>query len=262
MKRSFNFTGNRKLEGYFAASFDDSQYPLVVRASINTRWLNELKTLDPNLEVAIAASDVLRFDYRIGTLGEVIAANGFTVVLKDFALEGEDPQIDLRMVDLNTKKIEASAEDLVPSRSPGAGRQSFVKLIISRSIGKEVWRVRWSASESIPVLQLNAAIPDAARKFTVSSQLGTVVMPQVLRQILIIMLMCKYDEGTSMQAESADVILRFCQKLEKSEPPPPESRDYEDVSAWVDLVVTKFAARIEATDRFHYPPEPAPPLQS
>lgn len=59
MKRSFNFTGNRKLDGYFVASFDDSQNPLAVRASIDTRWLNELKTLDPNLEVAIAASDVL-----------------------------------------------------------------------------------------------------------------------------------------------------------------------------------------------------------
>ncbi len=87
-------------------------------------------------------------------------------------------------------------------------------------------------------------------------------MPQVLRQILIIMLMCKYDEGTSMQAETAEVILQFCQKLEKSDPPAFESRDYEDVAAWVDLVVAKFAARIEAADRFHYPPEPATPLQS
>lgn len=262
MKRSFNFTGNRKLDGYFVASFDDSQNPLAVRASIDTRWLNELKTLDPNLEVAIAVSDVLRFDYRIGTLGEVIAANGFAVVLKDFTLEGVEPQIDLRMVDLNTKKIEASAVDLVPSVSPGAGRRSFVKLSISHAIGKEVWRVRWSASESIPVLQLNATIPDATRKFTESSQLGTVVIPQVLRQILMIMLMCKYDEGTSMQAERAEVILHFCQKLEKSDPPPLESRDFEDVAAWVDLVVAKFAARIEATDRFHYPPEPSTPLQS
>lgn len=244
------------------ASFDDTQNPLVVRASIDTRWLNELKGLDANLEVAIAASDVLRFDYRVGTLGEVIAANGFTVVLKDFTLEGVEPQIDLRIVDLSSKKIVASSVDLVPSLSPGAGRRSFVKLSISHAIGKEIWRVRWSASESIPVLQLNAAVPDAARKFTDSSQLGTVVMPQVLRQILIIMLMCKYDEGTSMQAETAEVILRFCQKLEKSDPPAFESRDYEDVTAWVDLVVAKFAARIEAADRFHYPPEPATPLQS
>lgn len=43
------------------------------------------------------------------------------VVLKDFTLEGVEPQIDLRMVDLNTKKIEASAVDLVPSLSPVQG---------------------------------------------------------------------------------------------------------------------------------------------
>ena len=260
MKRSFNFTGNRKLEGCFIASFDDSQCPLVVTATIDPKWIDELKELNQRLEVALAASDVLRFDYRVASLSDVIASGGFTVVLKDFTPEGVRPQLDLRIVDLSTKKIEASADDLIPDVTPGFGRRSFVKLSKSSAIGKEIWRVRWNSSDSMPVLQLNADIPDVEKKFTEVAQLGLVVMPQVLRQVLIIMLMSKYDEGTGMLADSSEMILQFCQKLEKTDPP--ESREFADVAPWVDLVVTKFAARIDAAARFHYPPEPSIPQLS
>lgn len=256
MKRTFNFTGNRKLDGCFIASFDDTQTPLVIRATLDPKHKNVFEGLSPDFEVALAASDVLRFDYRVGTLGDLLKANGFEVVLKDFTLEGATPQVDLRIVDLMTKKIEASAEDLIPDLSQGPGRRSFVKLSLSHAIGKEIWRVRWNPTESVPVLQLNASIPDVERKFTDASQLGTVVMPQVLRQVLLIMLMSKYDEGTGGLADSAETILKFCQKLERSEPPLPESRDYFEVASWVDQVVTKFAEKIDAAGRFHYPPEP------
>ena len=260
MKRTFNFTGNRKLDGCFIASFDDIQTPLVIRATLDPKHKNVFEGLSPDFEVALAASDVLRFDYKVGTLGDLLKANGFEVVLKDFTLEGATPQVDLRIVDLKTKKIEASAEDLVPDLSQGPGRRSFVKLNLSHAIGKEIWRVRWNPTESVPVLQLNASIPDVERKFTDASQLGTVVMPQVLRQVLLIMLMSKYDEGTGGLADSAETILKFCQKLERSDPPPPESREYFEVASWVDQVVTKFAEKIEAAGRFHYPPEPSSPL--
>lgn len=260
MKRTFNFTGNRKLDGCFIANFDESQSPLVIRATIDSKSKDLLKDLSPNFEVALAVSDVLRFDYKVGTLADVIRGNGFTVVLKDFTPEGVKPQVDLRIVDLTTKKIEASAEDLVPDVSQGPGRRSFVKLSLSHAIGKEIWRVRWNPTESVPVLQLNASIPDVERKFTDASQLGTVIMPQVLRQVLLIMLMSKYDEGTGVLADSAESILKFCQKLERSEPPPIESRDYFEVASWVDQVVTKFAEKIDASARFHYPPEPSIPL--
>lgn len=256
MKRTFNFTGNRKLDGCFIASFDDTQTPLVIRATLDPKHKNVFEGLSPNFEVALAASDVLRFDYKVGILGDLLKANGFEVVLKDFTLEGATPQVDLRIVDLKTKKIEASAEDLVPDLSQGPGRRSFVKLSLSHAIGTEIWRVRWNPTESVPVLQLNASIPDVERKFTDASQLGTVVMPQVLRQVLLIMLMSKYDEGTGGLADSAETILKFCQKLERSDPPPPESREYFEVASWVDQVVTKFAEKIDAAGRFHYPPEP------
>lgn len=257
MKRTFNFTGNQRLDGCFIANFDESQTPLVIRASIDSKSRALLNDLNPNFEVALAASDVLRFDYKVGTLADVLKADGFTVVLKDFSLEGLKPQVDLRIVDLLSKKIEASAEDLVPDLSQGPGRRSFVKLSLSRAIGKEIWRVRWNPSDSVPVLQLNASIPDVERKFTDASQLGTVVVPQVLRQVLLIMLMSKYDEGTGVLADSAEVILKFCRKLEKSDPPPPESREYLEVASWVDQVVMKFAEKIDAAGRFHYPPEPS-----
>ena len=185
MKRTFNFTGNRKLDGCFIANFDESQSPLVIRATIDSKSKDLLKDLSPNFEVALAVSDVLRFDYKVGTLADVIMGNGFTVVLKDFTPEGVKPQVDLRIVDLTTKKIEASAEDLVPDVSQGPGRRSFVKLSLSHAIGKEIWR---------------------------------------------------------------------------SEPPPMESRDYFEVASWVDQVVTKFAEKIDASARFHYPPEPSIPL--
>lgn len=256
MKRTFNFTGNRKLDGCFIASFDDTQTPLVIRATLDPKHKNVFEGLSPDFEVALAASDVLRFDYKVGTLGDLLKANGFEVVLKDFTLEGATPQVDFRIVDLKTKKIEASAEDLIPDLSQGPGRRSFVKLSLSHAIGKEIWRVRWNPTESVPVLQLNASIPDVERKFTDASQLGTVVMPQVLRQVLLIMLMSKYDEGTGGLADSAETILKFCQKLERSDPPPPESREYFEVASWVDQVVTKFAEKIDAAGRFHYPPEP------
>lgn len=256
MKRTFNFTGNRKLDGCFIASFDDTQAPLVIRATLDPKHKNVFEGLSPDFEVALAASDVLRFDYKVGTLGDLLKANGFEVVLKDFTLEGAMPQVDLRIVDLKTKKIEASAEDLIPDLSQGPGRRSFVKLSLSHAIGKEIWRVRWNPTESVPVLQLNASIPDVERKFTDASQLGTVVMPQVFRQVLLIMLMSKYDEGTGGLADSAETILKFCQKLERSDPPPPESREYFEVASWVDQVVTKFAEKIDAAGRFHYPPEP------
>jgi hypothetical protein len=259
MKRSFNFTGNRKLDGCFIANFDETQNPLVIRATLDSRNKGALEGLSPDFEVALAASDVLRFDYKVGTLADLISANGFEVVLKDFTLEGVKPQVDLRIVDLSTKKIEASAEDLVPEVSQGPGRRSFVKLSLSHSIGKEIWRVRWNPTESVPVLQLNASIPDVERKFTDASQLGTVVMPQVLRQVLLIMLMSKYDEGTGVLADSAETILKFCQKLERSDPPSLESREYFEVASWVDQVVTKFAEKIDAAGRFHYPPEPSIP---
>lgn len=259
MKRTFNFTGNRKLDGCFIASFDDTQTPLVIRATLDPKHKDALEGLSPDFEVALAASDVLRFDYKVGTLADLIRGNGFVVVLKDFTLEGVKPQVDLRIVDLKTKKIEASAEDLVPDVSQGPGRRSFVKLVLSRSIGKEIWRVRWNPSESVPVLQLNATIPDVERKFTDATQLGMVVMPQVLRQVLLIMLMSKYDEGSGGLADSAETILKFCQKLERTDPPPSESREYFEVASWVDQVVTKFAEKIDAAGRFHYPPEPSNP---
>ena len=63
-----------------------------------------------------------------------------------------------------------------------------------------------------------------------------------------------------MLADSAESILKFCQKLERSEPPPIESRDYFEVASWVDQVVTKFAEKIDASARFNYPPEPSIPL--
>ncbi len=262
MKRTFNFTGNRKLDGCFIANFDETQNPLVIRATLDPKHKDSFEGLRPDFEVALAASDVLRFDYKVGTLAELIRANGFTVVLKDFTLEGVKPQVDLRIVDLTTKKIEASAVDIVPDVSQGPGRRSFVKLSLSHAIGKEVWRVRWNPTESVPVLQLNASIPDIERMFTDASQLGTLVMPQVLRQVLMVMLMSKYDEGTGVLADSADNILKFCQKLERSEPPLPESREYFEVASWVDLVVTKFAEKINAAERFHYPPEPSISQQS
>jgi hypothetical protein len=256
MKRTFNFTGNRKLDGCFIANFDETQNPLVIRATLDPTHKDALKGLRPEFEVALAASDVLRFDYKVGTLADLISGNGFAVVLKDFTIEGVKPQVDLRIVDLTTKKIEASAEDLVPDVSQGSGRRSFVKLSLSHSIGKEIWRVRWNPTDSVPVLQLNASIPDVERKFTDAAQLGTVVMPQVLRQVLLIMLMSKYDVGAGVLADSAETILNFCQKLERSDPPPPESREYFEVATWVDQVVTKFAQKIDAAGRFHYPPEP------
>jgi hypothetical protein len=260
MKRTFNFTGNQKLDGCFIANFDETQNPLLIRATLDPKFKDSLEGLSPDFEVALAASDVLRFDYKVGTLADLIRGNGFAVVLKDFTPEGLKPQVDLRIVDLTTKKIEASAEDLVPDVSQGPGRRSFVKLSLSHAIGKEIWRVRWNPTESVPVLQLNASIPDVERKFTDAAHLGTVIMPQVLRQVLLIMLMSKYDEGTGVLADSAESILKFCQKLERCDPPPPESRDYFEVASWVDQVVTKFADKIDAAGRFHYPPEPAIPL--
>lgn len=257
MKRSFNFTGNRKLDGCFNASFDDTQNPLVLKATINPSKHGDLEALSHDYEVALAASDVLRFDYRVGKLGEVLAAGGFTVVLKDFSGDGIKPQVDLRIVDLKTKKIEASADDLIPDISQGAGRRSFVKLSVSHAIGREIWRVKWSPTESMPVLQLNASIPDVERKFTDASKYGAMIMPQVLRQVLLIMLMSKYDEGTGVLKDSAEVILDFCQKLEKEEPPALDSRDYPEVSAWVEKVVTKFADKLDATARFNAMPEPS-----
>jgi hypothetical protein len=257
MKRSFNFTGNKKLDGCFIASFDEVQNPLVLKASIDSKSREVLEDLSPDYQVALAACDVLRFDYDIGTLGQILDAGGFTAVLKDFYTDGVKPQVDLRIVDLKTKKVEASAEDIIPETSAGQGRRSFVKLSVSNAIGKEIWRVRWSPTESMPVLQLNAEIPDVERKFTEASQLGTVVMPQVLRQILLIMLLSRYDEGSGVLKDSADIILAFCEKLEKSDPPALETRDYAEVSQWVDLVVSKFATKIDAASRFTQLPEPA-----
>ena len=255
MKRSFNFTGNRKLDGCFIATFDDLQNPLLVKATIDPKWKDELSELSPQLEVAIAATDVIRFDYVIGKLADIIAQNGFTIVLKDYDLGGGRPQIDLRIVNLGTKKIEASSENLIPDNSPGDGGQSFVKVSISHTIGKEIWRVRWNSTDSVPILQLNAAIPDVLRKFTESAQLATVIMPQVLRQILMIMLMSKYDDGTGLISDTATSILLFCEKLVKSDPPSLAARDFDEVSLWVDQVVNKFAERIDATGRFNYLPE-------
>jgi len=259
MKRSFNFTGNRNLDGCFIATFDDLQSPLLVKASIDPKWKDQLSELSPQFEVAIAASDVLRFDYRIGTIADIIASNGFKVVLKDFNLEGVKPQIDLRIVDLNTKKIEASAENIIPDISVGPGRRSFVKRSVTHAIGKQIWRVRWEPTDSVPILQLNASIPDVEKKFCDTSQLATVIMPQVLRQILLIMLMSKYDEETGVLGETSGFILNFCEKFVKSDPPPAGARDFNDVSLWVDEVVFNFAKKIDASTRFHYPPEPVLP---
>ena len=259
MKRSFNFTGNRKIDGCFTATFDDKQNPLLIKASINPEWKVELSELNPQFEVLLAASDVLRFDYRVGLLADVLATNGFNILLKDFNLEGVKPQVDLRIVDLETKKIEASAENIIPEQSPGTGRRSFVKLSVTDAIGKQIWRVRWESTDSVPILQLNAAIPDVERKFCDTSQLATVIMPQVLRQILLIMLMSKYDEETGVLGESAGFILSFCEKFIKSDPPPSAARDFNEVSLWVDEVISNFAKKIDATTRFHYPPEPVLP---
>lgn len=255
MKRTFNFTGNINLDGCFLAFFDESHDPFKVTAKIDSQHVDKLNKFNSEFEVILAASDVLQSDYKVGTLAEVIASNGFSIVLKDFFQGSAKPRVDLRIVDLSTKKIVASAKDIVPDISSGLGRRSFVKLSVSHAIGKEIWRVRWSPTDSVPLLQLNAAVPDVERKFTERSQLGTVIMPQVLRQILHIMLMSNYDEESHVHADSSDLILSFCQKLIKSDPPPIGSRDFNDVAAWVDQVVAKFSEKIDAANYFHYPPE-------
>jgi hypothetical protein len=255
MKRSINFTGNINIDGYFIASFDESKDPLVVSAKIDSKYIDQLRQLSPDFEVDLAVSDVLRFDYKVGTMAEIISSNGFTAILRDFYQGGVKPQVDLRIVDIKTKKIEASAENIVPDNSSGLGRKSFVRLSTSHAIGKEIWRVRWNPTDSVPILQLNAVIPDIERKFTDSTQLGTVIMPQVLRQVLLIMLMSNYDEESHDLADSSEIIISFCQKLIKSDPPPIGSRDFMEVSSWVDQVVAKFAEKIDAAGRFHYPPD-------
>ncbi len=63
MKRTFNFTGNRKLDGCFIASFDDTQTTLVIRATLDPKHKDALEGLSPDFEVALAACDELRFVY-------------------------------------------------------------------------------------------------------------------------------------------------------------------------------------------------------
>jgi hypothetical protein len=242
MKRTFNYTGRHHLTREHASV-------RVYRKEDGIRWFDadlRLNTLPlpPTAHVFVEAyfeRAYRRFDY--GVVGSIRPPDDRSLGDIDY---GQRIQFRIKVVDERGKLL-ANADGVRPSapEQAGAGREPLLPVDPRDDMGQEVWRLRINTDG--PSLEVNGGIEDVMALFRNNPTVTSLIYPQVLRNILAMLLMKdpipEYEDGWEKRWLDFGALC--------SGAPHPDlgpNADVQEVEAWIDSVVSAFSTRLRSRD--------------
>lgn len=227
--RRLNYTGTKRIrQTDIEVIVDRAEEGISLDASFRLADYSLPETAEVVLE-AYLEWNVMRFDF--GTVGMQRAPESLLLTQFDnpadvlFRLKvlGTGDQLGL---------ILAEADRIKPSDlSHREDARSFVA-VRSANLGAVVWRVTF---EPQPVLEVNDRLGDW-QSFVRRSAVKAFVLPEVVRQVLKQAIENEDEDENAWQYSAMKLAPIACG-------PVPRSEDEEEVEAWIDEVVRKFAHR-------------------
>ena len=246
MKRTFNFTNRLRIEksriDITILEAVGSEAP-IFSAQLDFEGLD----LPPNARIVISSyrlSFVMRFDW--GTVGNPTPP-------KDRRLTETPVNPRFRVMVLapdDSGRIYAMCDRITPSRGE-AGARSLLWLDEVHDLGQEVWRL--DIGDANPILHVNKAIGNISTDARHSGMFRSLVIPEVLRNILRQALI---EEGADPDGEAGEWEdwMEFLQQFDVGplpKPGPNDRRDPEETHRWIDQWVNAFVNdRLPARDHY------------
>ena len=153
--------------------------------------------------------------------------------------------IRLLVVDQETSRIIASAENISAQRSKKENRDSILPVVF-RDLGNEIWRMSLREDEP-PELHLHQKFPYIKELLTSDQEYMAVIYPQVLRMTLRHYIDNPADNSTDSWQYKW---LRFLNEDMgfKKDPPPNKEETEKTINDWINKVVQQFSKILELFD--------------
>lgn len=182
---------------------------------------------------------------KVGPLSEFDGTRTYTF---DEFTTHHDPDIQLRLVNLQNKRIVADTEEHgLPGHDKGPGvKRSLIVVNEGEEPESELFKVEWKEVSPRPFLYLNTNSHGGIKTILLRDPAYAALMrPAVLRSVLTIILSkgLHTDESDSRH-ECAQKWVYLCKKKGWNPDPAPEMGSHAEITNWINATVDSFAKSI------------------
>lgn len=250
MKRTFNYTGRRRIDRQRVAIAVQPGAPAKFQAEIDLADLGLPDGAQVYVEAYRSQTAFLRYDF--GTLDQLSPPS-------DLRLVGiEDPRhlrFRVKVVDLvkSQPRLLAVADKVppaFPSREEGAAERTILDPVFVEYLGEEIWRVDFEEYADEPVLLVNKHIFGIREAVASDPTFAGLVYPDAFRTILTRAIESREDtdEDDDESGGWARDWIAFAVHLGAS--PVPHDPDESEIVTWVNEAVGLLGMKIAAATRY------------
>ena len=134
-------------------------------------------------------------------------------------------------------RLLGAAEALRPEGSDDDDNSESLMTLKTGPLEALTWKVEARADGSKPCLIINNRIPDALNRAKSDPGFYSLILPGALQQVLYQFLLNEPDEEDTEANEQRSRWIEIATKLASE---PPETRDFDELSSWVERVVEAF----------------------
>jgi len=182
---------------------------------------------------------------KAGPLGEFEGIGTYTF---DEFTTHHDPDIQLRLVNLQDKRIVADTEEHgLPGRDKGpSAKRSLIVVNEGDEPQSELFKVEWKEVSPRPFLYLNTTSHGEIKTTLLRDPAyAALIRPAILRSVLtIILLKGLHTDELDERHECAKKWVALCKKKGWNSDPAPEMASHSEIISWINATTDAFAESI------------------